>query len=126
MSKLPLFLTAAAISALGFTAGPSIASPLAGGLTSGAVPQLNEGLVQKVHGWHCRRRYGWYHGHKVWHRHRRACYDYDNYDNYDDYSYDYYPYSYGYGYPYAYGFGGPFIGFSFGDFSHRRHHHRNW
>ena len=80
-------MAAAAISALGFTAGPSVASPLAGGLTSGAVPQLNEGLVQKVHGWHCRRRYGWYHGHKVWHRHRRACYDddYDNYDNYDDY-----------------------------------------
>jgi hypothetical protein len=128
MRKLPLFMAAAAISALGFTAGPSVASPLAGGLTSGAVPQLNEGLVQKVHGWHCRRRYGWYHGHKVWHRHRRACYDddYDNYDNYDDYSQGYYPYSYGY--PYAYGFGGPFIGFSFGEFGghHRRHHHGNW
>ena len=28
-------------------------------------------------GWHCRKRYGWYHGHKWWHRHRRACYDND-------------------------------------------------
>jgi hypothetical protein len=114
MRKLPLFMAAAAISALGFTAGPSVASPLAGGLTSGAVPQLNEGLVQKVHGWHCRRRYGWYHGHKVWHRHRRACYDYDDYDN------GYYPYYYGAPYP--------FFSFSFGDFDghhHRRHHHHH-
>jgi len=125
MRKLPLFMAAAAIGALGFAAGPSMASPLAGGLTGGTMPQLNEGLVQKVHGWHCRKRYGWYHGHKYWHRHRRAC---DDYDDYDDYSYGYSPYGYG-GYPYAYGFGGPFIGFSFGDFGHhhRRHHHKgNW
>jgi hypothetical protein len=119
MRKLPLLAAAAAISGLAFAAGPSAASPLTGGLTNGNLPVLNEGLVQKVHGWHCRRRYGWYHGHKVWHRHRRACYD-----DYDDYDYGYHPYSYGY--PYAYG--GPFIGFSFGDFGHhhRRHHHKNW
>lgn len=123
MRKLPLLMAAAAIGALGFTAGPSMASPLAGGLTSGAVPELNEGLVQKVHGWHCRRRFGWYRGHKYRHRHRRAC------DNYDDYSYGYSPY--GYGYPYAYG--GPSIVFGFGDFGHhrrhfrhRRHHKGNW
>jgi hypothetical protein len=122
MRKLPLLMAAAAIGALGFTAGPSMASPLAGGLINGTLPELNEGLVQKVHGWHCRKRYGWYHGRKYRHRHRRACYD----DYYDDYSYGYSPY--GYGYPYAYGFGGPFIGFSFGDGGHhrRRHHHKNW
>jgi hypothetical protein len=117
MRKLPLLMAAAAIGALGFTAGPSMASPLAGGLTNGTLPELNEGLV-KVHGWHCRKRYGWYRHHKYWHRHRRAC------DDYDDYSY--YPYSYGY--PYAYGFG-PSIEFSFGDFGghhRRRHHHKNW
>jgi hypothetical protein len=121
MRKLPLLAAAAAISGLAFAAGPSVASPLAGGLTNGSLPGLNEGLVQKVHGWHCRKRYGWYHGHKYWHRHRRACGDYDDYD---DYSSGYYPYSYGY--PYAYG--GPVIGFSFGDFGHhhRRHHHKNW
>jgi hypothetical protein len=125
MRKLPLLMAAAAIGALGFTAGPSMASPLAGGLTNGTLPELNEGPVQKVHGWHCRKRYGWYRGHKYRHRHRRAC---DDYNDYDDYSYGYSPY--GYGYPYAYGFGGPFIGFSFGDGGHRRHfrrhHHKNW
>jgi hypothetical protein len=121
MRKLPLLMAAAAIGALGFTAGPSMASPLAGGLTNGTLPELNEGLVQKVHGWHCRKRYGWFRGHKYRHRHRRACDDY-----YDDYSYGYSPYVYGS--PYAYGFGGPFIGFSFGDGGHRRHrrHHGNW
>jgi hypothetical protein len=126
MNKLPLLAAAAAISGLAFTAGPSSASPLAGGLTNGTLPELNEGLVQKVHGWHCRKRYGWYHHHKYWHRHRRAC---DDYDDYDDYSYGYSPY--GYGYPYGYGFGGPSIVFGFGDFGgnhrrHHRHHKGNW
>jgi hypothetical protein len=127
MRKLPLFMAAAAIGAFGLSAGPSMASPLAGGLTGGTAAELNEGLVQKVHGWHCSRRYGWYHHHKYWHRHRRACADYN------DYSYDYSPYAYGGypygGYPYAYGFGAPFIGFSFGGFGghhHRHHHHGNW
>jgi hypothetical protein len=125
MNKLALTAFAAAIGGLAFAVAPSSASPLAGGLTNGTLPQLNEGLVQKVHGWHCRKRYGWYRGHKYRHRHRSAC---DDYNDYDDYSYGYSPY--GYGYPYAYGFGGPFIGFSFGDGGHRRHfrrhHHKNW
>src|SRR5215213_4472656 len=46
MRKLPLLMAAAAIGALGCTAGPSMASPLAGGLTNGTLPELNEGLVQ--------------------------------------------------------------------------------
>ena len=57
-----------------------------------------DSLVQKVHGWHCRRRYGWVrhchdgycHAHRRWHRHRRACVRY-------------YPRSYYYGPGYYYG-----------------------
>jgi hypothetical protein len=69
---------AAVIGGLALSAGPGSASPLAGGLATGpsTVPQITDGLVQKVHGWHCRKRYGWYRGHKWWHRHRRACDDY--------------------------------------------------
>ena len=45
-------------------------------------PSADNGLVRKVHGWHCARRYGRdyhchrriCHTHKRWHRHRRACY----------------------------------------------------
>jgi hypothetical protein len=125
MRKLPSIVAAAAISGLALTS-PAVASPLAGGLAEGAgIPQLSEGLVQKVHGWHCRARRGWYHGHRYWHRHRRACYDYDDYD---DYGYGYGGYPYG-GYPYGYGYGySPFVlGFSFGDnHHHRRYHHHNW
>jgi len=126
MRKLPCIIAAAALS--GLTLGsPAVANPLAGGLAGGstAVPELNEGLVQKVHGWHCRARKGWYHGHKRWHRHRRACYDYDDYDDYG-YGYGYGGYPYG-GYPYGYGYSPFVLGFSFGD-NHRRHrrHHHNW
>jgi hypothetical protein len=130
MRKLPCIIAAAALS--GLTLGsPAVANPLAVGLAGGstAVTELNEGLVQKVHGWHCRARKGWYHGHKRWHRHRRACYDYDDYDDYDDdygYGYGYGGYPYG-GYPYGYGYSPFVLGFSFGD-NHRRHrrHHHNW
>jgi hypothetical protein len=126
MRKLPCIIAAAALS--GLTLGsPAVANPLAVGLAGGstAVPELNEGLVQKVHGWHCRARKGWYHGHKRWHRHRRACYDYDDYDDYG-YGYGYGGYPYG-GYPYGYGYSPFVLGFSFGD-NHRRHrrHHHNW
>jgi hypothetical protein len=105
--RLPFLIIAAAVSSFALSSGSTSASPLASGIASGnALPELSDGLVQKVHGWHCRKRYGWYHGHKWWHRHRRAC---------DDYGY--YPYSYG----------TPFVfGFSFGDFDrHHRHHHHH-
>jgi len=115
--KLSHLLGAAAIGGLALAATPASAGPLTGGLNIGnaAIPQMDEGLVQKVNGWHCRKRYGWYHGHKRWHRHRRACYDND----YDDYSYEY-------GYP-GYGLGvAPFITFGFfdDDDHHGRRHHR--
>jgi hypothetical protein len=109
MRKIPYLLAAAAISGFALSATPGIASPLAGGLTSGnvTVPEASEGLVQKVHGWHCRKRWSRYRG---WHRHRRACYR--------DYSYRYRPYRHGFG------FGVPFVGFSFG--FGPRHRHRHW
>jgi hypothetical protein len=79
MHKLPYVIAAAAIGGLALTAGPSLASPLAGGLSGGStIPtELDEGLVQKVHSWHCKRRWSKRLG---WHRHRRAC------------GYSYYPY----------------------------------
>ena len=114
MRKIPYLITAIAVSGLAVSAGPVSANPLASGLANGigTVASLDDGLVQKVHGWHCRKRKGWYRGHKRWHRHRRACEDYD-------YSY-HQPYYYG-GYPYAYG--GPVISFEFGNRRHHRRHH---
>jgi hypothetical protein len=116
MRKLSYLFAVAAIGGLTSLAPASSAGPIAGEMARAnqAVPVAGEGLIQKVHGWHCRRRYGWYHGHKVWHRHRRACYDYNDYD-------------YGYN-PYYYGAPYPFFSFSFGDFDghhHRRHHHHH-
>ena len=86
MRSLPYLIAAAAISGLALSAAPSSASPLASGLTSGnaTLPEMSEGLVQKVHGYHCRKRFGWYRGDKYWHRHRRACH----------YSYRHRPYYY--------------------------------
>lgn len=67
-------------------------SPLAASLTAtGSTTPLIDSLIQKVHGWHCAKKKGWYKGDKVWHRHRRACYETQVYD--DDYYYDDYPYS---------------------------------
>jgi hypothetical protein len=108
MKKVPYLLAAAAISGLALSATPSSANPLANGLASGnvAIPQASDGLVQKVHSWHCRKRFSRRLG---WHRHRRACYD-------DDYSY-------GYGYP-GIGFGAPFFAFQFFDDDDGRRHHR--
>lgn len=83
MRKLPYLFALAAISGLALSAGPGSASPLASGLANESVTELNESLVHKVHRWHCRARKGWYRGEYRWHRHRRACRDYD----YDDYSY---------------------------------------
>jgi hypothetical protein len=105
MRKLPYLFAAAALGGVALAMTPGSASPLTSGLTSGSnVPELNDGMVQKVHGWHCRKRYGWYHGYKQWHRHRRACYDED----------------------YRPGIYGPGIGlnFYFSDDNHHHHHHK--
>ena len=99
MKKLTYLLAAAAMSGgLALVATPASAGPLTTGIGNAAVPQMDEGLVQKVHGWHCRKRWSSYRG---WHRHRRAC---------DDYGYRYYP-RYGYRYPRTYGFGVAPFGF---------------
>jgi hypothetical protein len=104
MRKLSAFIAAAALGGLAIAATPASASPLASGVVTGntALPVLDESLVQKVHGWHCRKRFGWYRGDKYWHRHRRACRNYD-----------YHP---------GYGIGVPFFSFSFydDDDDHRR------
>ena len=78
MRKLPLMFAAAAFGGLALAATPGSAAPLAGGLATAnsSVPLLDEGLVQKVHSWHCRKRWSRRFG---WHRHRRACYDNDYY-----------------------------------------------
>jgi hypothetical protein len=114
MRKLPYLLAAAAISGLALSAVPGSASPLAGGLASGnaALPEVSDGLIQKVHGWHCRRKWS-----RRWgrHRHRRACYD------------DYYYPGYGLGVV-------PFFSFQFFDDDdgrrhrrrHFRRHRRHW
>ena len=117
MRHLKYVLAATAIGGmLGLASQPSFAAPLISAEMK-VIPYQVEPLIQKVHGWHCRNRYGWYHGHKYWHRHRRACYDEDYYDDYDDYSY-YSPYYYSYPYPY------PYFSFYFDGDHHHRHHHR--
>ena len=91
----------------------SSASPLGVGLTSAgsATSEITDGLVQKVHGYHCEKRKGWYRGDRQWHRHRKACKR--RYNDDDDY---YYPRR-SYYRPYYYN--RPFIGFGF--FGGRRH-----
>jgi hypothetical protein len=115
MHKLSCFVAAAAISGFALAATPASAGPLASGVMTGVAnaAALDEGLVHKVHRWHCRKRYGWFRGDKRWHRHWRAC---------DD-DYGYYHPGYHYGYP-GYGFGVPFFSFSFydDDDGHRRKH----
>lgn len=119
MKKLTYLLAAAALSGgLALAVAPASATPLSTGLNLGnaAVLQMDEGMVQKVHGWHCRKRWS---KHRGWHRHRRACYD-------DDYYYGYGGYPYG-----GYGFGFPFFSFGFYDDDHHhwrghRHHKRRF
>jgi len=127
MRKLTYLFAVAALGGLASLSSPGQASPLSAGLAGAQAtePALSDELVQKVHRWHCRKRYGWYHGHKRWHRHRRACYDNDYGSYYDG---GYYGGYYG-GYPYV---GLPFFYFNFYDdddhFRHhrfRRHHHRH-
>jgi X-X-X-Leu-X-X-Gly heptad repeat protein len=124
MRNLKYLLAAGALGGLMALPQASSASPLATGLgtVNSNTPAIADGLVQKVHGWHCQKRKGWYHGKRYWHRHWKACHRTYHYD--DDYYYD--NYSYSYGYP-SYGYGVPlplFFGFNFGDDDHhgRRHH----
>jgi hypothetical protein len=77
MQRPPYLLAAAVLSSLALSAGPSSASPLASGLANAIISEVHQDRVQKVHGWHCRKRFGWYRGHKWWHQHWRACQDYD-------------------------------------------------
>jgi hypothetical protein len=74
MKRLFYVLASVAIGGVAMYAPPVSASPLAGGSVGGNSSEISEGLVQKVHGWHCRRKFGWYRGDKYWHRHRKACY----------------------------------------------------
>lgn len=112
MRKLTSLFAAAAIVGLASLTSASSASPIGAGLSGlDAVPSIaSDDLVQKAHGWHCRKRYGWYRGHKYRHRHRRACYD-DDYYGYDD--------SYHGGYPF---YGLPFFSFQFFDDDDHHHH----
>ncbi|HEY7750322.1 MAG TPA: hypothetical protein VH933_16800 [Aestuariivirgaceae bacterium] len=106
MRKLSYLFAIAAISGLTSFATASSASPLASGLAGAntATPTVSDDLVQKVHGWHCRRKFGWYRGDKYWHRHRRAC----GYSYYDDRPFiGFYP----------------FFGLSFDRDRHRHRHH---
>ena len=67
--------------------GSSSALPVSSGLRLKGDAGASGSPIQKVHGWHCRRRYGWVrhchrrycHTHPRWHRHRRACYRYRGY-----------------------------------------------
>src|SRR5262245_16742126 len=122
MRNLKYLLLAAALG--GWVAFPtaSSAGPLTGSFAAQATPPTLSYGLQMVHGWHCRARRGWYHGRMYWHRHRRACYDYDDYNDYgyNTYGYGGYPYAYG-GYPYYYPM--PFLSFSF---SNRHHHNWDW
>jgi hypothetical protein len=125
MRNLKYLLAAAAVGSLLALPQTSSASPLATGLGTAntGTPAIADEFVQKVHGWHCSRKWSKRLGK---HRHRRACYErrryYDN-DYYDD---DYYDYSYYRPYRRHYGYGGygipfPFFGFQFGG-----RHHGGW
>jgi hypothetical protein len=128
MKKASYLIGAFAIGAAALATSPSSANPLAGGLAIATSPSSAEAFVQKVHGNHCKRKFS---NRRGWHRHRRACYGYNNYyyddDYYDDYYNDYayygYPYRrYPYGYP-GYGLGFPFFSFGIGGWGG---HHRHW
>jgi hypothetical protein len=70
-----LFLSTAALGWLVLAISPIQASPFLNGATA-APAVLNEGVVQKVHGRHCKQKKGWYRGKRQWHQHRQACRDY--------------------------------------------------
>jgi hypothetical protein len=72
MRKAPFMLAAVAVIGIAFAATPGSASPLASkaAVSHTALPAFNEGLVQKVHGWHCKKQWSKRLG---WHRDKRAC-----------------------------------------------------
>jgi hypothetical protein len=80
MRKLVSVFAIAAATGLTSLVASSSAAPAAGALAlSGAAPLADDnGVVQKVHGWHCGPKKGWYGGRKRVHRHSRACHDYDD------------------------------------------------
>lgn len=113
MRELHHLLAAAAISSLVLSAAPGSAGPLASGPSETArLPELSEGLVQKAHGSHCRKRKGWYRGKRQWHRHWRACRVYD---------YSYHPHNRRYPPRPYYGYGE--FGFPYDEWQWER---RNW
>ena len=73
-----LSLAAGVIVLVAGSVGSSSALPVSSGLRHQG--NASGSPIQKVHGWHCRRRYGWVrhchrrycHTHKKWHRHRGA------------------------------------------------------
>lgn len=78
MHKLGMLTAALAVGALLSWADASDANPLSMGLrNSASASEIHRGFVQQVHRWHCQRRKGWYKGKTRWHRHPRACRDYD-------------------------------------------------
>jgi hypothetical protein len=81
MRTLKYLLAAAGLGSLVALPQSSTASPLAGGLTStgSATSEITYSLLQKVHGYHCVKRKGWYRGNTWWHSHPGAC---DNDKNY--------------------------------------------
>ncbi len=91
MSKGLALSFVSALLAMALSALPSSAAPVSRMIDTTANTKQVGGLVQKVHGWHCRTRYGWvrhrhrgfWHSHPKWHRHYRACYGY---------RYGYFPY----------------------------------
>jgi hypothetical protein len=85
MRSLRYFISAAAMGGMLVLSNTVWANPVTATLhTVGfATPLIADDLIH-IHGWHCTKKKGWYKGEKVWHRHRRACYE--NYD--DDYDYD--------------------------------------
>jgi hypothetical protein len=73
MQKLPYVFAAAVFCSLALSASPSSAIPLVNGFARAPVSEVHEDRVQKVHSWHCHKRYGLYRGHKWWHQHWLAC-----------------------------------------------------
>lgn len=92
MRSLRSFTAAAAIGGMLVFPHAVWANPLAASLHAvGSTTPSADDLVVNVHGWHCAKKKGWFKGNRIWHRHRRACYEsrYDDDDFHDD---DYYVY----------------------------------
>lgn len=76
--KASSFLLAALVAALSFARlEPAYAAPASSAAVSGMAQPLAKlpGLVEKVHGFHCRMAFGYDPrvGYRRWHRHPRAC-----------------------------------------------------